>query len=381
MNNAPLSIAPVTTRRDRERLLRLPWRVYAEYPAWVPPLLLERRQVLSPRHNPFLHRAEAQLFLARRGTEVVGSIVAFIDQRPNDLYQEQAGSFGFFEVLPDAEAAAALLDTAAEWCHARGMRCLRGPYNFSYDNECGLLIDGYDNAPVLMTLYSPPYYAEFVERSQFTRLVDWYAYHLPLPARVADLPPRMERVRDIARRRSGITIRPVRLNDFAHELSHVQQLYNQAWEQNWGFVPMNDAEVAVLARGLRPFVDPDMTLIAEIDGQVVGASITLPDLNQVLRHMNGRLLPTGWWHLLRRQRHISQARIFALGVLPTYRQRGIEATFIVETLIAAIHKGYRALELSIVVEHNIATHRSIEPLVTMLGGGITRTYRIYEKPL
>jgi GNAT superfamily N-acetyltransferase len=144
---------------------------------------------------------------------------------------------------------------------------------------------------------------------------------------------------------------------------------------------MDDAECAALARGLRPFVDPDMTLVAEIDGQVVGASITLPDLNQIFRHMNGRLLPTGWWYLLRRQRYISRGRIFALGVLPSYRQRGIEAAFIVETFHAAIRKGYRELELSIVVEHNTPTHRSIEPLATSLGGDISRTYRIYEKLL
>jgi GNAT superfamily N-acetyltransferase len=380
-HSAPLSIAPVSTRREREHLLRLPWRIYAEYPAWVPPLLLERRQNLSPRHNPFLQRVEAQLFLARRGAEVVGSIAAFIDPRANEIYQEAAGSFGFFEVLPDAEAAAALLRTAEEWCRARGMRCLRGPHNFSYDNECGVLVKGHDEMPIVMTLYSPPYYAEFVERSQFTRAADWYAYRLPLPTRVDDLPPRMERVRDIARRRSGITVRPVRLNDFASELARVQQIYNQAWSRSAGFVPLDDAEVAALARGLRPFVDPAMTLLAERDGQVVGASVTLPDLNQILRHMNGRLLPTGWWYLLRRQRYISRARIFALGVLPAYRQRGIEAAFIVETFRAAIRKGYRELELSIVVEHNTATHRSIAPLIDMLGGDIARTYRIYEKSL
>jgi GNAT superfamily N-acetyltransferase len=380
-HSAPLSIAPVSTRRERERLLRLPWRVYAEYPAWVPPLLLERRQVLSPRHNPFLQRIEAQLFLARRGDEVVGSIAAFIDPRVNDLYQEAAGSFGFFEVLPDAEAAAALLRAAEEWCRARGMHCMRGPHNFSYDNECGLLVKGYDREPVLMTLYSPPYYTEFVECSQYTRLVDWSAYNLPLPARVEDLPPRMERVRDIARRRSGVTLRPVRLHDFANELARVQQVYNQAWEHNWGFVPMDDAEVAALARGLRSFVDPELVLIAEVDGQVVGASITLPDLNQIFRRMNGRLLPAGWWYLLRRQRYISRGRIFALGVLPAYRQRGIEAAFIVETFRAAILKGYRELELSIVVEHNTATHRSIAPLKDLLGGDIARIYRIYEKLL
>jgi GNAT superfamily N-acetyltransferase len=381
MSNAPLSVAPITTRRERECLLRLPWRIYAEYPAWVPPLLLERRQMLSPRSNPFLRHVEAQLFLARRGAEVVGSIAAFIDPRANEVHQEAAASFGFFEVLPDTEAAAALLHAAEEWCRARGMRCIRGPHNFSYDNECGLLIKGYNEAPALMTLYSPPYYVKYIEHSQFARAIDWYAYRLPLPAHIDDLPPRMERVRDIARRRSGITIRPVRLRDFASELAGVQQIYNQAWERNWGFVPMDDAEVAALARGLRPFIDSDLTLVAECDGHVVGASITLPDLNQVFRQMNGRLLPMGWWHLLRRQRSISRGRIFALGVLPTYRQRGVEAAFIVETFRSAIRKGYRELELSLVVENNTATHRSIEPLVDMLDGDIARIYRIYEKSL
>lgn len=374
-------IEPVQTKHDYKRFIRLPWRVYAGNPVWVPPLIMERQQTLNPKKNAFFGHAEAQLFLARRDGCDVGTIAAFIDHRANETRGEQIGCFGFFEVLPDAEAAAALLQAAEEWARARGMHLLRGPMNFSQDIDCGLLLDAYEEPPVLMTGYNPPYYCGFVEQAGFVKAADWYAYTIDRETlgggELKNLPPRLLRTMDIARKRSGVTIRKVNMHNFEQDLAEVQRLYNTSWAENFGHVPMDDAECAQLAASLKPFLDPDLVFLAEAQGEVVGASITLPDLNQVLHRMNGRLFPAGWWHLLRRKAYINAARFFAMGVLPAYRQRGIEAAFYFETFREAVQKGYQRAELSLVVESNTMMRRSAEAF----GARIYKTYRVYEKPL
>jgi GNAT superfamily N-acetyltransferase len=311
----------------------------------------------------------------------VGTIAAFIDQRANEVHQEQAGCFGLFEVLPDSEAAAALLRAAAEWVGARGMKVLRGPLNFSHDIDCGLLLNNYDDPPIVMTSYNPPYYCAYVEQAGFSKLSDWYAYEIDEASfrqgRTKELPPRLQRALDIARRRSGVTIRKVQLRHFEQELARVQQIYNQAWQGNAGFVPLDDTECQHLARSLKPVIDADLVWMAEDQGQPVGAAITLPDLHQALHRMNGRLLPAGWWYLLRRNAYINRARFFAMGVLPAYRRRGIEAAFYVETFLEGVRKGYQRAELSLVAETNTMMQRIAESL----GARCYKTYRVYEKPI
>lgn len=373
----PLTILPVTTRHTLRRFIRFPWQVYAGNRAWVPPLVMERMQFFDPKRNPFFARAEAQLFLAQRGREVVGTIAAYMDHHWNTFYNERTGCFGFFEVLPDAEAAATLLHTAADWVRERGMQVLRGPMNFSADNDSGLLLDAYDEPPVLLTAYNPPYYRDYIEQAGFTKHADWYAYLIDRETlgggAVGNLPPRLLRTLDIARKRSGITLRKARLDRFAEELAYVQRLYNSAWQETAGYVPMSDAESAYLAHSLKPFVDPDLIFMAEDQGAVVGVSVTLPDLNQMLQRMQGHLLPFGWWHMLRRHTYTTTARFFAMGVLPTYRRRGIEAAFYFETFCAAVKKGYQRAELSLVAENNTMMRRSAEAF----GARIYKTYRVY----
>lgn len=377
----PVVVRPVVTRRERELFLHFPWRVYASNPVWVPPLLIERRATLNPARNPFLSHARAQLFLAWRGRQVVGTIAAFLDLRANRLHNECAGCFGFFEVLPDAEAAAALLQRAAQWVQARGAYVLRGPLNFSHDNDCGILLNAYDQPPTLMTSYNPPAYRDYIEQQQFEKSTDWYAYTIDRDTlgggELTNLPPRLLRTATLAQQRSGVTIRPVRLSDFAEELQRVQHVYNSAWQQHPHFVPLDDTETDYLARSLRPVIDTDLVLVAEAEGQVVGASIALPDINQALHRMNGRLLPGGWWYLLRRRHFIDRLRFFAMGVIPTYRRRGIEAAFYFQTFRAAMQKGYQRAELSLVAEHNSAMRRSAESF----GATIAKTYRVYEQSL
>jgi len=264
---------------------------------------------------------------------------------------------------------------------ARGMPAIRGPINFSTDNESGLLLDAYDEPPVLMTVYNPPYYRDFVEGAGYTKALDWFAYIIDRAAlgggAVDSLPPKLLRAAEIGRRRSGASFRKVRMRDFDQELARVRQVYNRAWERNPSFVPMDDAEIDYLANGLKSFVDPDLVWIAEVGGQMVGISITLPDMNQPLLKMNGRLLPFGWRHLVFGRSKITTARFFAMGIVPEYRQRGIDAVFYYETFREAVRKGYQRAELSLIAEANLPMRRPIESL----GARVYKTYRVYEKAL
>lgn len=377
---APLTIEPAAIQgRDLDRFIRFPWQVYEDNACWVPPLLFERRRFFNPTRNPFFRHAEVQLFIARRDRRDVGTIAAFINHTHNRVHNEEAGFFGFFEVLPDAEAASGLLAAAEQWVRERGMQVIRGPANFAVDNESGILIDAFDQPPVMMTVYNPPYYRDFVEMAGFTKAIDWYAYHIDRKmlggGDARDLPPKLLRTLDLARRRSGVSFRNVRMRRFAEELRLVREVYNHAWELNWGFVPLDDAEIDYLADSLRPVIDPDLVFLAEVDGRPVGISISLPDMNQPLLKMNGRLWPFGWIHLLRARSIIDTLRFFAMGVIPEYRHRGIEAVFYYETFRAAIKRGYQKAELSLIVENNMPMRHSIESL----GAQISKTYRVYEK--
>jgi len=376
-----LTMEQVAGAHDRLRFIRLPWQIYAGNPCWVPPLLIERRRFFDPTINPFFRHAEVQLFIARRGDCDVGTIAAFINHTYNQVQGTQIGFFGFFEVLPDAEAAAALLHTATEWVRAHGMTAIRGPINFATDNESGLLLDAFDAPPVIMTVYNPPYYRPLIEAAGFTKALDWYAYTIDRATlgggALGDLPPKLLRAVEIARRRSAVTFRKVQMRQFDAELARVRQVYNRAWERNRDFVPLDDAEIASMAAGLKRFNDPDLVWLAEAGDQVVGVAITLPDLNQVLHAMNGRLLPFGWWRLLFGRSHIDTARVFALGIVPEYRNRGIDAVLYYETFREAMRKGYQRAELSLIVESNMAMRRTVEAL----GARIYKTYRVYEKLL
>jgi GNAT superfamily N-acetyltransferase len=367
--------------RDRMRLIRFPWRAYAGNPHWVPPLVFERRMFFDPRRNPFFRHADTQLFFARRAGQDIGTIVAFVNHAYNTFQSARIAFFGFFEVLPDAAAAAALLGAAEDWARARGMDAIRGPINFSTDNESGLLVDAFDEPPVLMTVYNPPYYRDFIEAAGYARALDWYAYTIDRDTlgggRVEHLPDKLVRAAEIARRRSKAVFRKVRMREFDQELARVREVYNRAWERNPSFVPMDDAEIDYLASGLKSFIDTDLVWVAEVDGQMVGVSITLPDMNQVLHKMNGRLLPFAWRHLVFGRRKIDTARFFAMGVLPEYRQRGIDAVFYYETFREAVRKGYVRAELSLIAEENLLMRRPIESL----GARIAKTYRVYEKAL
>jgi GNAT superfamily N-acetyltransferase len=375
-----LRVTPVDHEDDRLAFLSFPWQVYRGDPYWVPPLLSERKAFTDPLKHPFYQHARVQMFLARRGDEIVGTVAAFTNELYNQIHGSNVGWFGFFEVLPDPEAARALLDTAADWARRAGHVSLLGPAQYSTNDEIGLLIDGFDDAPRILMTYNPRRYPEYVEAAGFAKAMDMLAYRADLE-HVATSKAR--RVVDKLKARRNFKVRSIRMKDFEQEVERVKVVYNRSWERNWGFVPMTDAEVGLMGEQLKQLIDPDLVAMAEDDGRLVGFGLTLPDLSQPLRLAYPRPgEPEPWtmlkllWHWKVRRR-VDWIRAFALGVLPEYRGTGVDAMLYMHTAERALRKGYRFVEMSWLLESNDMVLRSAE----ILGGWRYKTYRVYEKQL
>jgi len=374
-----VEVRPALTRADRERFVRLPWRIYAADPCWVPPLLLERREFIDPRKHPFFRHGAAMPLLAWRRGEPVGRIMAADDPRFNAHHRDNAGCFGLFESNDDPATAHALLDAAAQWLVRRGRTRMLGPIDYSTNYPCGLLIDGFDTPARFMMNHNPPYYRGLLESWGLTKAKDLYAWWLNTAEnRIHVWRSRVERL--VAR--SGATVRPLRRGDLAAELVRLQAIYNEAWRNNWGGVPMSEAEFQHLAKHLARLAVPELLLVAEADGQVVGCSLTLPDFNEAIGPLNGCLfrygLPIGVWKLLRGLKRIRTARLLALGVIEPYRRRGIAEMLILRTFDYATQvRGYTGAELSWTLEDNTLINRTIEAV----GGRRYKTYRIFQRPI
>jgi GNAT superfamily N-acetyltransferase len=368
-----VEVSTVRNRRDLRQFLLLPWRIYADDPAWVPPLLMDQRTLLNRRKHPFHVHADVEYFLARSQGRVVGRIVAGVNHRSNEFHQEKAGFFGFFESVPDVHVARALLQAAERWIAARGLEFCRGPMNFSSNEEWGVLVDGFQHPPAVMMTHSPPYYAELLEQCGFSKAKDVFAYLL-------DEPPMIQRIAETVGKlqaRRGVTVRTLNMRAFEAEVALIKHIYNQAWERNWGFVPMTDAEFEHLARDLKPVVDPRFCLIAEVGGQPVAFLLGLPDYNYALRHANGRLFPLGLLKILWHRRFIKRLRVITLGVLPGYRRLGIDAMLYTKVWVDGVAAGFDSAECSWILEDNLEMRRPLE----RLGGRPYKTYRIFEKRL
>ena len=375
-----LRITPVATEAERLALLQFPWKVYRGDRYWVPPLLSERKAFTDPKQSPFFEHARVQFFLARRGDEIVGTIAAFTNDLYNEFHEANVGWFGFFEVLEDPEAAAGLLETAQGWARQAGHRSLLGPAQFSTNDEIGLLVEGFDDAPRILMTYNPRYYVGYIEAAGFHKAMDLLAYTADMDRIRSN---KMRRVVQKVKARAKFHVRSLRMGEFDREVERVKVIYNQSWERNWGFVPMTDAEIGRLGRQLKEIIDPDLVAMVEVDGQVIGFGLTLPDLNEPLLRAYPR---PGWpepltlmkmlWHWKVR-RQVKWIRAFALGVMPEYRGTGVDALLYFHTLERALNKGYRAVEMSWLLESNEMVLRSAE----MLGGHRYKTYRVYEKSL
>jgi GNAT superfamily N-acetyltransferase len=378
-----LRVQPVTTERGRQVLVRFPWRIYRNDPQWVPPLINRRERQLDPERGSFFGHGEAAPFIARRGDEVVGTVVAWINHRSNAHLKEKAAGFGFFEVLEDYPIAEALLTAVCDWARGRGMEVIRGPFYFSMDDSPGVLIKGFDQPQVILTGHTPPYYAGFIERFGMEKYRDAYAFRADLATLkgdMANMPSKVLRVVEAIRKRAKVTVRKLRMDDWDNELDIAMNVFNQALGHMRNHVPMDEAEFHRFAENLRAILDPDMVLFAEVAGQPVGFSVTVPDINRALKHVDGRLSPLGllklWWY----KRCINVASFKILGVLEEYRGRGIDALFYVETARQLLAKGYEWIDLSLVAENNVMMNRMVQR-IGKEALYVYRQYRTYQKAL
>lgn len=368
----------------RRRFVELPYRLHRGDPCWVPPLRFERRRFLSARRNPYFAHADVALWLARRGGEIVGRVSSQIDHLHTAAHGERVVAFGHFECAPDPEAAAALLAAAACWGEERGAALLRGPMSFSMHHEAGLLVEGFDEPPVIGMPYNPPYYAELLERAGLVKKVDLLGARAelgPFSGRFGGLPEDVIRVAGEVGRLAGVTVRHMQERDFAAEAERVVSVYNRAWANNWGFVPLAPEEGRVLARDLGRVIVPELAVVAEAGGEPVGVLLGIRDLNRVLIRLRGRLLPLGWLELVRRTRQVDACRLILFGVLEAFRGLGVDALLIVEALRAGLAAGFRSVDMSWILETNQAVLRPLLSIGARLGVRLHRRYRIYERPL
>ena len=387
--NPEIEVRPVAGRGEMTKFIKLPFRLH-EGTVWVPPLVTERRKFLDRDKNPFFEHAEAEYFLAWRGDEVVGRISAQVDERWDQFQGGNDGMFGFFECENDPEAAKALFGAAGEWLRGRGRERVVGPMDFSTNDECGLLIEGYELAPLILQPWHPPYYAGLIEGEGMTKSMDLLMWWLELGGQMYTDEGFHPMIHELAKKvegEHGVTIRDFRKKDLEAEITRFIEVYNSAWEKNWGFVPITAEEVRAQASDLKPVLDERWGFIAERDGEVLGAALTLPDVNQVLRRMNGSLLPFGWLTFLRatfaregvntKRAGIDRVRVFALGVKPEYQHLGIAAAFYDRCLRVGKELNQPRGETGWILEVNKAMNRAMEGM----GGKVVKKYRLYEKAL
>jgi GNAT superfamily N-acetyltransferase len=376
-----LEILPVNSSRDLRRFIDLPWRIYnqAHHPQWVPPLRIAVRDALDHKSNPFYRTADRQLFLAMRNGNAVGRIAAIENRAHNEFHNDRVGFFGFFECREDQEAADALFSTAEGWLRARGLDTMRGPMNPSTNHECGLLVGGFQWHPMIMTTWNPPYYASLVENAGFTKAKDLLAYFFPAEGpRAFQLPDRVRLLAERALRGKTLTFRELDLKNFAPEVDRCWEIYNSAWESNWGFFPMSRESFLHEAQVLKYIVNPRFALMVEVNGEPAGFLIIVPDFHHAYKAIgNGRLLPTGLFKLLRAKPRLRTGRIMILGVKAEYRQRGIFALFVDAMFKRAKKHGLIGAEASWILEDNDKLNR---PLAA-LGAEEYRRWRIYDRPV
>jgi GNAT superfamily N-acetyltransferase len=371
-----LEVRPVAGKRELNTFIKLPWRLYRNEPNWVPPLLFERKQFLDRQRNPFFEHAEAEFFIAWRGDQPIGRISAHVDRHFNEFQHHEWGMFGFFECEDDAEAAHALLAVAEQWLRARERDRMVGPMDFTTNDECGVLVDGFELPPTILTGWHHPYYQRLLEGYGLTKAMDLYMWDLKVSERDA-VHPAIWKAADEVQTKYGITVRPMRKKNMQAEISRFLEVYNEAWERNWGFVPLTEAEVRHYAKDLKPILDENWAFVAEKDGETVGAALSLPDYNQVLKHLNGRLLPFGWAKALYYRRKIDRVRVFALGVKREYQHTGVGAKLYELHFDSAARTPQKAGETGWILETNKSMNRAMEGM----GGKIVRTYRVFEKVL
>lgn len=376
-----LKFIPVRGYRAWGRFIQLPWSIYAADPNWVPPLKLERRLHFS-KHNPYFEHAQWCAWIAYRGDRAVGRICAQVDQLRLELKRDATGSFGMLEATDDGEVIAGLLRTAEQWLIEHGMKRVEGPYNLSINDECGLLVEGFETPPYIMMGHAPAYYSRHIEQFGFRKANDIVSYRMHPNY---TMPPAMKKIieRSTRVRKGQFTLRSLRRENFNEEIELLRDIFNEGWSENWGFVPFTQAEFNDVGTVLKSLVHEDYIKIGEIDDKPISFIVCLPNINEAIRDLNGRLLPLSWMKFLWRMKvsRPKSARVALMGVRKIYQQgltgSGISMTMIESVRQALLRHGVTEVEMGWILEQN----RSMRGIIEKVGGKVAKRYRIYEKEL
>lgn len=374
---AKYTISEVKSKGELDEFIKVPFAIYKGNPNWVPQLISEYRKFFDKTKNPFFLHSDARFFIARQDSKPVARIAGIINNRHNEFNHEKTGFFGFFECPNDQGLANELFDAASESVKAAGMDIIRGPANYSSNDDWGWLTNAYDKPPVFQMPYNPAYYLELAEKYGFVKAKDLLAYYLDDSR---GFPDKLIKIADRIRQKHSIEVRKIDMGHFERELRIVREVYNSAWSQNWGFVPMTEEEIMHTADDFKKIIDPDVVLFAFVNGKPAGFSLAMPDLNPIFYRMHGKLLPFGvfkfLWHL-KIKHSITGIRLMALGIVPEYQKSGIDTVFYVDTYNYGTAKGYHWVEMSWVLEDNVLMTRAAE----LMGATPYKRYRLVEKRL
>lgn len=372
----PIDVRPVRSKAERNAFIKLPFRIYADDPLWAPPLIVDVKERLDPKKNPWFEHAEAEFFIAWRGDRAVGRISAHVDHNFNEYQGNDWGLFGWFECEDDPAAAKALFDAAESWLRDRGRDRMVGPMSYTTNDELGVVVEGFDVPPSIFEAHSPPYYPALFEAAGFSKAKDLYMYSLEVTDREKVHPAIWGAARRVDE--SSFTLKPFSRRTVKSDVDRFLDIYNASWEKNWGFVPLTEKEVRHYAKQLLPVLDKHWAFVLiGRDGDNAAAALTLPDYNVVLRRLNGRLLPFGWLKFLWYRRKIDRVRVFALGVKPKYRTTGLGARLYAEHFSSAERTGVTGGTMGWILEDN----KPMNKAMTGMGGRLIRVFRVYERML
>lgn len=370
-----VEIRKIDSKKDISRFIKFPWKIYrgkTRYDNWVPPLIIDKKSQFNRKKNPFFKHADMQLFLAYRGSEIVGRIAAIIDYDYVEYQKDESGFFGYFESFNDQLITDALMKAAADWIKEKGYSNILGPMSPSTGTSLGTLIDSFDIPPIIEMDYNPDYYPLLLEGTGLTKAKDLFSYNIDTTLRLSE---KMKRVSELVMKRHKVTVRTINMKDYDNEVELLRNIYNAAWKNNWGFVPWRKEDFDHLAVDIKMIINEKLVLIVEVEGEAVGFTIPFPNVNQIFIKMNGRLFPTGIFKLLAGIKKIDILRVAIFGVHEKHHNKGLDAVIIKEIYERGEALGIKGAELSWILENNHALNN----LLTSWGAKHYRTYRVYGK--
>ncbi len=373
---ASYDVKPVTDRKGRKQFMSVLWDIYRDDPNWIPPLVMDQEELVGFRKHPFHEVNRVKNFLAYKDGKPAGRITAIVNVGHNQRYGDKIGFFGFFESINDQEVSRRLFDAATEWLRSQGLDTIRGPINPSLNHDLGCLIEGFDTPPTFMMPHALPYYDSLITAYGFQKCEDVYAYKGSF-SMIDKLDPKLYFVLQEVKQRFNVVARPMDKKNFDSEVRVFLDIYNKALEATWGFVPLTDAEVAHMAKGLKMLIEPDLTSILEVDGKIIGAGLGLLDYNPRIKRINGKLFPFGFLWLLFGRRKLKRARMMCTYVLPEWQRWGLGLVLLERMMPDCLARGLTEAEFSWVLESNHLSRASLER-----GGAIrSKTYRVYDRSL